>query len=376
MENLPAVQTTAVSAATFMPVFDIANAIERRNAMVAFVKQILVEGTDFGKIPGIDKPTLLKPGAEKLVTFFGLSPKFTVTERVSDWTGTDHGKEPLFYYLYKCELSRNGTVIGDGEGSCNSWEIKYRYRWVNEANVPAALDKGRLLSRDGAISEFEFAIMKGETTGQYGKPATYWQQFTDAMANNTATTIMKKSRAGKELPAIVIGAMQYRVPNPDVADVVNTVQKMAQKRALVAAVLIGVNASEYFTQDVEDMEFIDVMPLVDAVAPATAAAAGIAAAKAAVKPSHPKQDSAAAAAFDAAKKPSNAAIGDTDDAKIALIGASSISALTAAFNGFPADWRRPGTDLNKLFMKRRAELAPAVAKREGDVYEGELGEQA
>jgi hypothetical protein len=31
----------------------------------------------------------------------------------------------------------------------------------------------------------------------------------------------------------------YRIPNPDGADVVNTIQKMAQKRALVAATLIA-----------------------------------------------------------------------------------------------------------------------------------------
>jgi len=37
-----------------------------------------------------------------------------------------------------------------------------------------------------------------------------------------------------------------------VADVVNTVQKMAQKRSLVAAVLNATNASDWFTQDVED----------------------------------------------------------------------------------------------------------------------------
>jgi len=46
----------------------------------------------------------------------------------------------------------------------------------------------------------------------------------------------------------------YRIPNPDVADVVNTIQKMAQKRALVAATLIATSASEFFTQDVEDAD--------------------------------------------------------------------------------------------------------------------------
>jgi hypothetical protein len=44
-----------------------------------------------------------------------------------------------------------------------------------------------------------------------------------------------------------------RAPNPDIADQVNTIQKMGQKRALVAACLLAVNASEFFTQDVEDM---------------------------------------------------------------------------------------------------------------------------
>ena len=46
----------------------------------------------------------------------------------------------------------------------------------------------------------------------------------------------------------------YRNPNPDGADVVNTIQKMAQKRALVAATLIATSASEFFTQDVEDAD--------------------------------------------------------------------------------------------------------------------------
>jgi hypothetical protein len=33
---------------------------------------------------------------------------------------------------------------------------------------------------------------------------------------------------------------------------VNTIQKMAQKRALIAATLLAVNASEFFTQDLEE----------------------------------------------------------------------------------------------------------------------------
>ncbi len=53
-----------------------------------------------------------------------------------------------------------------------------------------------------------------------------------------------------------IDSTLYRVPNEDIASQVNTVQKIGQKRAFVAATLIGVNASEFFTQDIEDLELV------------------------------------------------------------------------------------------------------------------------
>jgi hypothetical protein len=52
-------------------------------------------------------------------------------------------------------------------------------------------------------------------------------------------------------PAIT-SQTEGRVPNPDLADTYNTVLKMADKRALIAAVLNGTAASDVFTQDVED----------------------------------------------------------------------------------------------------------------------------
>lgn len=264
------VESREVVSRDFMPVFDIALAVERKNAITSFVKQIMIEDTDFGKIPGVDKPTLLKPGAEKLVTFFGLSPEFITTAEIEDWIGEQHKGEPFFYYRYKCRLTRDGRTIGEGEGSSNSWESKYRYRWVTEDRIPSHLGKAGLECRDSSISEFAFAVDKAETAGQYGKPADYWKRFTDAIASKTAVLGSKKTKAGKEMQAWTIPAIAFRVPNADTADVVNTLQKMAQKRALVAAVLIGVNASEFFTQDVEDMTIIDVTPTTVTSAPTTA----------------------------------------------------------------------------------------------------------
>lgn len=206
-----------------MPVLDIQAAAVRRQAVVDFTKLMMVAGTDFGKIPGTgDKPTLLKPGAEKLASLFGLSPHFEVMERQMDWTGSDHDGEPFFFFQYRCTLSRGAIVAGQGVGSCNSWEKKYRYR------------KGERVCPNCGTA----AIIKGKL--EYGGG---WLCFN------------KKGGCGSKFndgdPAIENQEVG-QVKNTDPADVVNTIDKMAQKRALVAAVLIAVNASELFTQDVED----------------------------------------------------------------------------------------------------------------------------
>lgn len=236
----------------FMPMMTVERAMERMRALQSF-REMMVEDKDYGIIPGSIKPCLLKPGAEKLCTFFGLTvPDPEFVESVKDWTGKDHGS-PFFYFEVRQQLKRGGEVIASQVGSANSWESKHRYRWVPEHDAPTELDLSRLKKRDGSISEFEFAIQKAETGGKYGKPAEYWQQFQEAMRKGTARKFKKKAKGDREFDAIEIGCMMFRVPNPDMADLVNNLQKMAQKRAFVAATLIAVNASEFFTQDLEDL---------------------------------------------------------------------------------------------------------------------------
>lgn len=214
----------------------------------------MIEGTDYGTIPGTNKPTLFKPGAEKLTTFFGLTVEFDSMETVEDWIGDQHGGEPFFYYWFRCRLSRADRLIAEADGSCNGWESRYRWRWVSADDIPAGHNRDQLKNRRGSLSEFVFAVNKAETAGQYGKPAEYWQQFKDAIASGTAKKGKRSTKKGDEYETWEIDTTVYRVPNEDVFSQVNTLQKMAQKRALVAATLIAVNASEFFTQDLEDLD--------------------------------------------------------------------------------------------------------------------------
>jgi hypothetical protein len=218
-----------VTAEDLMPVLDLATAVRRRNFMVEVTRTLMVAGVDYGVIPGTgSKPTLLKPGAERLCTLFGLSPEVHELMVIEDWSGEDHRGEPFFYYRYKVRLVKNAILMGEAVGSCNSWEAKYRYR-AGDRKCPKCGKPAIIRSKE-----------------EYGGG---WVCFTKKGGCKA------KFQDGD---SAIEGQSTGRVPNPDMADQVNTIQKMAYKRALVAAVLIATNASEFYTQDVEDMETIDV----------------------------------------------------------------------------------------------------------------------
>jgi len=117
MEN----ELATINTMYLAPAASLAEAAERYNAFKKFVETILVKGQDYGEIPGVSKPTLLKPGAEKLNSFFGLSAKFTLVDSEKDWTGQNHGGEPFFYFEYRCDLYRGDQFVASCDGSCNSW---------------------------------------------------------------------------------------------------------------------------------------------------------------------------------------------------------------------------------------------------------------
>lgn len=179
-------------------------------------QQVMKEGHHYGKIPGVDKPTLFKPGAEILGMTFRLDPQFSVDERRDG----EHREFVVTCTLYHAPT---GTRLGSGLGSCSTRESKYAWR-KGERKCPQCNAS---------------AIIKGKK--EYGGG---WVCFN------------KKGGCGakfKDGAQEIEGQSTDRVPNPDIADMYNTVLKMAVKRAHVAAILFVTCASDIFTQDVEDM---------------------------------------------------------------------------------------------------------------------------
>jgi hypothetical protein len=113
--------------------------------------------------------------------------------------------------------------MGEGSGSCNSWESKYRYRKSERVCPQCGKD----------------TIIKGKQ--EYGGG---WICFTRKGGCNA------KFKAGDQS---IEGQQTGRIANPDIFDLVNTVLKMANKRAKIAATLNATSAHEFFTQDMEDI---------------------------------------------------------------------------------------------------------------------------
>lgn len=143
-------------------------------AIQQLMQTVMKDREHYGTIPGCGpKPTLLKPGAEKLAFMFRLAPRYEVTIHELD------GGHFRYELLCRLESLQTGRVVAEGVGCCSSLETKYAF-------------------------------------------------------------------AGKD-------AEGNKLPRQNLEDVRNTVEKMAAKRALVAAVLNATAASDIFTQDLEEL---------------------------------------------------------------------------------------------------------------------------
>jgi hypothetical protein len=213
-------------------------AIERKAEKRRFFEKVMTEGQHYGKIPGTGKdakPTLLKPGAEMLCANMGLNPSGSDAEPpVRDLLGKDHGGEPYILYRRVCKIYRqigphenDRMIVGQAEGLCSSWETKYRYR-----------NGQRLCPKCGKP-----AIIPGKE--EYVKPNGDGAFLCFKKKDGCGATF---NRADRAITDQVVG----KVPNPDVAELENTLLKMADKRAFVAATLVATGCSDIFTQDLED----------------------------------------------------------------------------------------------------------------------------
>lgn len=238
-----------------LPVVSPEDLAERDRILGGFLA-VLVPGVDYD--PGgegglFERPSLLQPGAEKLAMAFGLRLVPRISHREEDLAGDNFG-EPYVLIEATVDAYAEGELVGAGIGLATSLDPAHRYRWVTATEVPAGLSLASLPERETSVSEPLFAVEKAETGGKWGKPIAYWKQFQDAIAAGAVERTQRPSKAGEPIEWVTVRTMTYRIPNPDVFGLLNSLVKMAVKRAKVAAVISAIGGlSALFTQDAEDM---------------------------------------------------------------------------------------------------------------------------
>jgi len=181
---------------------DAAMSISNLKQQADLIKQVMTtvmkEDEHYGIIPGTSKPTLLKPGAEKLGMVFRLAADYEIIEKVRD--------QNFIAYTVKCVLTHipTGQLISSGLGSCNSRENKYRYR--------------------------------SENTGKE-VPKEFWQSRSQNLLGGPQYHPRKVDKKWMIYE-------QIETDNP--WDVDNTLIKMACKRSHISAMLSATAASDIF----------------------------------------------------------------------------------------------------------------------------------
>lgn len=137
------------------------------------VFNVLEKDIDYGRLPGTPQDSLWDPGASKIHNGFNSYPDYKVLHHVEE-------DNLISYTIQSLLISRETQmVVGTGIGACSTRETKYKYRWVPDPQ-------------------------------NYG--------YSD-----------------EEIKTLKLKDGKYRITNPEYGELVNTVAKMAAKRADVDA---------------------------------------------------------------------------------------------------------------------------------------------
>lgn len=144
----------------------------------SLVKDMLTRDIDYGRIPGTPQESLWDPGAQMVISAFNCYPG---ERRMLTWEDTN---EKIVACIEVPLISRaTQRVMATGVGAASTLETKHKYRWVED---PA----------EAGYDEEAIKTLKTKTSSR--------------------------------------GTL-YRIENPEHSDLVNTILKMASKRAEVDA---------------------------------------------------------------------------------------------------------------------------------------------
>lgn len=169
----------------------------RKQLIESVVKQVMVRDTHYGIIPGTKNYSLLKPGADMLMSIFQVA---AVPEVVDIETPGSGNGECHIRVLCKGLSTHTGMELGAGVGECSTYETKYRWRKAKGNEFKMAKDSG------------------------------------------LETKIATKNKSGG-------GTYEEYQVRQEPGDMTNTILKMAKKRALADMVITLLGVSDMFDKE-------------------------------------------------------------------------------------------------------------------------------
>jgi hypothetical protein len=173
----------------------VAKTLEAINRFQAVVKSQFKDKHHYGIIPGTGKkPTLLKPGAEVIVTLLGLSTEFTIETCTRDF------ENEFFDYVIKCTLKHNGEHIAEGLGSANNKETKF----VRDEGKAAGMDNNVLkMAKKRAL--VDAALQVGSLSD------VFTQDFDDLPQEDLTGNTAAKNTAENQLEKVITTGQAKRM---------------------------------------------------------------------------------------------------------------------------------------------------------------------
>jgi hypothetical protein len=175
--------------------------LKRVRAIQQLMDAVMKKDAHFGVIPGTKKPTLYKAGSEQILAMF----RIAVDPIVEDLSTDDECRIRVLCRM----VDTTGRFLGAGVGEASSSEQKYKWRRI---------------------------VSKGE-----------WDHFQKNFPDRTRIRFFSSWQNGKRTEG------QEEQIRTEVADIRNTILKMAKKRAQIDATLTVTGCSDMFEQDLTDL---------------------------------------------------------------------------------------------------------------------------
>ena len=112
-------QETQLSIIENISMTQVSGTLQKIYQFQQLVNSQLKKDHDYGVIPHTQKPTLLKPGAEKILMLMGITSEFEIADSTRDW------EKGFFQYQVRCKLFKNGLLLTEGLGAANTKETKF-----------------------------------------------------------------------------------------------------------------------------------------------------------------------------------------------------------------------------------------------------------